>query len=627
MKNSLSLLYFVLLVNLSYGQTKHSEKADKLFNTYQYVDAIDAYLELVKSKKANGYVFKQLADSYYNVFNIDQASKWYAKALKSKQDVETYYRYAQILKSQGNYEAANQQMDVFSKKQPKDPRAKEHLANPNYIPKLVDESKLFNVEKTTINDKKQSDFGAVLSNDNILYFASTRDVGKKEDTWTNMPYLDIYQSERNPDGSFAKPISVTSLNTAFHDGPVTISSDGKTMIFSRDGHSEGVYKKVSKNGVKVSEQGLYSTSFVDGKWKNIEALPFNSKKYSVSHPSLSSDGKTLYFASNMPGGLGDTDIWKVSVNNGSYGKPENLGSQVNSAGKEGFPFISDKNILYFSSRDKQGYGGFDIFKADLNSNKAATNLGSSINTKSDEFSFSLNNELKTGFFSSNRLGVDDIYLAIPICQYEAIPFVKDAKTNQHITDASVSISDEKKNIIATQVTEADGKTRFNIGCESSYVLSIEKEGYESKSIQIKYANEDSEAIEIVLNPIVKEAFEELITDTEVKLNSIFFEFNKSNITYQGARELDKLVEVMQAYLDMKILVQSHTDSKGGADYNLKLSERRAQATVQYVISKGINKNRLSAKGLGGMVPKVDCKSKCTEAEDAQNRRSEFLIVK
>jgi outer membrane protein OmpA-like peptidoglycan-associated protein/tetratricopeptide (TPR) repeat protein len=627
MKNILSLFCFTLLVTASYGQNKNSEKADKLYNSYQYVDAIEAYLELVEVNKADSYIYKQLADSYYNVYNIEQASKWYAKALEAKQDAETYYRYAQVLKSQGNYEAANQQMDVFSKMLPEDLRAIEHLKNPNYIPKLVDDSKLFNVEKTGINDPEQSDFGAILSNDNILYFVSTRDNGKKEDNWTNNPYLDIYKSNRSTDGTYTDPESVNSLNTPYHDGPITLSEDGKTMIFSRDGHSDGIYKKINNKQIKLSQQGLYKATLVDGKWTNIVALPFNSKEYSVSHPSLSQDGKTLYFASNMPGGLGDTDIWRVKVNKGTYSAPENLGALVNTAGKEGFPFISDNNILYFSSRGKKGYGGFDVFKIDITKKEEAKNLGNEINTKSDDFSFSINSKHKVGFFSSNRSGVDNIYSAIPICQYQAITLVKDAKTQQLIATATVTILDKKNNVITTKATQVNGKTSFNVACETSYTLNIEKEGYENLSIAIQPSNEDSTEFVVALIPVEKEVINDMITETEVILNSIYFQFNTSNITSQGASELNKLVAIMNEYPEMEILVRSHSDTKGSAAYNLKLSERRAQATVQYVISKGINKNRLSAIGLGSKEPKIDCKSNCTEAEDAKNRRSEFLILK
>ncbi|WP_452224638.1 OmpA family protein [Lacinutrix chionoecetis] len=624
MKNIISLSCLFLFFNLSFGQNSKTEKADKLFETYQFVDAIEAYQKLVDDRDANAYVYKQLAESYYNVFNIDEAAKWYEKAIKSKQNAETYFRYAQVLKSQGKYEEANRQMDTFSKMMPKDQRAIAHMENPNYVPQLADKSKLFNVENTNINDAKQSDFGAVLSNDNILYFVSTRENSKKEDNWTKQPYLDIYKSIRNTDGTLSEPEEVKELNTVYHDGPLTISADGKIMYFSRDGHSEGAFKKTKNKKVKLAQQGLYKATLNDGKWGNIQALPINSNDYTVSHPSLSSDGKTLYFASNMPGGIGDTDIWKISINGNNYGKPENLGKNVNTSGKEGFPFISD-TILYFASSGRPGFGGYDIFKYSITTNEKAENLGNGINTKRDDFSFSVNSAKKIGYFSSNRSGVDNIYMAIPICQFEAVTLVTDANTKANLSNAVVSIYDQENNIITTQKTGRDGKTSFNITCDDSYTINVAKDGYETASFPV----ENSDGIQITVDAALKPVAEvnELITETEVKLQNIYFEFNKSNITQQGALELDKLVRIMKDYPDMEILVRSHTDSKGSAAYNKNLSEKRAKATVQYVISKGIDRNRLSSAGVGSSEPKIDCKSKCTDYEDAQNRRSEFLIVK
>jgi len=622
MKKVYSFLCLLLIVTSGFGQNRHTEKADELYESYQYVDAIEEYLKLVKSKKANAYVFKQLADSYYNLFNKEKASEWYKRAIKKKQDAETHYRYAQVLRSQGKYEDANKQMDVFAKKKPNDQRAKAHIENPNYIPKLADITKLFNVEQTNINDEKQSDFGAVLSNDNTLYFVSTRNSSQKEDRASNQPYLDIYKSERHQNGTLSEPEEVSELNTFYHDGPLTVSADGNTMYFSRDGHSEGSYKKLKNSKVKLAQQGIYKATMLNGKWCNIKALPINSTEYTVTHPSISQDGKTLYYASNMPGGLGDTDIWKISVNGNTYGEPINLGSNVNTSGKEGFPYISEGSTLYFTSSGQQGFGGYDVFKCNLNSNEAAVNLGNAVNTKSDDFAFSINDAKQIGYFSSNRSGADNIYLAVPICQFKAFVSVKDAQTNAIISKANVSILDAQNNPIALEVTGKSGETDFNIFCESTYTITTSKEGYISESYKIEETNGKDVYINAVLKPI-----NELITDTEVKLNNIYFEFNKSNITQQGALELDKLVSILKDYKEMKILVRSHTDSKGSSAYNLKLSEKRAQATVQYLISKEINKERLRAEGIGSSEPKIDCKSNCTDEEDSQNRRSEFLIVK
>uniref|UniRef100_UPI00404919F7 OmpA family protein n=1 Tax=Gelidibacter sp. TaxID=2018083 RepID=UPI00404919F7 len=621
MKKLVITTILVLAIVSGYAQNKHTEKADNLFQSYQYVAAIDEYLKLTSTSKANAYVYKKLADSYYNIFNMDEAAKWYAKAIVKKQDAETYYRYAQCLKAQGKYQEANQQMAIFSDLQPTDQRAKEFKANPNYIPALADTDKLFDVGETTISSKEYSDFGAFLDDSNTLFFVSTRNTSNRTDKWVDQPYLDIYQTTRSVDGNLSKPTNVSELNSSFHDGPVTISADGNTIFFARDGHAEGAYKMDKKSNTRVSQQGIYKAIKVGGKWTNIQALPFNSKSYSVSHPSISSDGKTLYFASNMPGGLGDSDIWKVSISGNSYGKPENLGPTVNTSDKEGFPFISDDGVLYFSSRGHQGFGGLDIYKVDTKTGSKAINLGKPVNTANDDFSFSFNTKHNAGYFSSNRDGVDNIYTATPVCKSQLIAIVKDKSTGNLMSNATVEILDDKNNSIASKTTNTSGEVTYDVNCNTTYKLLATKLNYEVTSFTTTTTSGEQK---VTLN---LEPSEVIITDTEVILKPIYFDFNKSNITEQGARELDKLVAVMKEHSSMVILVKSHTDTKGSASYNLKLSEERSQSTVQYLISKGISTDSVSGKGLGFSEPKVDCKSNCTDEQDSQNRRSEFMIVK
>lgn len=611
-----------LAIASGYGQNRSSEKADRLYDSYQYVAAIEEYLKLAEGNKGDSHVYRQLADSYYNVFNMGEAARWYAKAAESSQDAETYYRYAQALKSQGKYQEANRQMDRFAALLPNDQRAKDHKANPDYIPSLSNRDRLFDISETSISSKDQGDFGAVLSNDNILYFVSTRNSSNRTDKWVRQPYLDIFQSVRNADGTLSEPRAVSELNTAFHDGPVTVSADGNTMFFARDGLNDGNFDRDRKNNVKIGQQGLYRATRVDGKWTDIQALPFNSKSYSVTHPSLSPDGKTLYFTSNMPGGHGDSDIWKVSVDGSNYGKPQNLGPNVNTAGKEGFPSIGDNGILYFASSGKQGFGGLDVFRADLNRDGEAVNVGKPVNSEKDDFSFSFNTSKNEGYFSSNRNGTDDIIRAVPVCRVEAIAMVKDGRTGRALPGAGVSILDARKNVIATKQSDSKGEVSFDVDCDTEYVLQATKKDYEAGSGRVGKTKGGRTSVDISLEPV-----EVVITDTEVILKSIYFEFDRSNITQQGAAELDKLVNVMEKYPDMVIYVKSHTDGKGSAAYNLRLSEQRAQSTVQYLVSKGISKERVSGKGFGSTEPKVDCRANCTEEEDAQNRRSEFKIIK
>ena len=622
MKNLYIAFSFVIASSTMTAQNASTKKADKLYSRYEYVTAAEEYLKLVDQGKSDDYVYKRLADTYFNMFNTTEAARWYAKATEKPQDAETYYRYAQMLKSNGKYEESNKQMQKFAALAPNDQRAIAFKKDPNYIPKLLDKKKKYDVKSLEISSDK-SDFGAVLY-DNQLYFTSARGGAGKEYGWTKEPFLDIYKADYNIDGTITNANTVSELNTKYHDGPLTISADGTTVYFSSDSFKEASFEKDKKNKLKLSRNNLFVSTKDNGKWGKIISLPFNSSVYSTSNPSLSRDGKTLYFSSDMPGTIGGVDIWKVAVNaDGSFGKPENLGSKVNSEGNESFPFIADdNNTLYFASSGKQGMGGLDVFQIDLSKGEEAVNLGTPVNTEKDDFGFTFNKSKNLGFFASNRNGNDDIFGATPICGVEVLTKVTNAKTGEILANASVSIVDEKRNVIATKTTNEKGEVSYDVECEKSYSIQASKDGFEGSSFGVAKTKGGQVKVDAALQPI-----ESIITDTEIVLNPIFFEYNKSNITQEGAFELDKLVQVMKSNDKLVILAKSHTDNRGSDAYNLSLSDRRAKATVQYVISKGIAKDRISGKGMGEIEPKVDCKEACTEEQHAQNRRSEFLIVK
>ena len=622
MKNFFISICFFIATTSILGQNATTQKADQYFNQYEYVNAANAYLKIVDNGKADGYVYKQLADSYFNMFNTTEATKWYAKAVQSPQDAETYYRYAQMLKANVKYEEANKQMMQFTNKAPNDQRAKTFKENPNYIPKLFDVSKLYEVKSGTFNTDK-TDFGAVLNN-NTIYFTSTRNNSRKDYGWNKEPYLDLYKADFNSDKTITNVSNVTELNSKYHDGPATISADGNTIYFASDSFRESSFEKDSKNKLKLGRNNIFKAVNNGGSWNSITSLPFNSNSFSTSNPSISSDGKTLYFSSDMPGSLGGVDIWKVSINgDNSYGKPENLGSKVNTEGNESFPFIADDNTtLYFASSGKPGLGGLDIFKIDLSKSDEAINMGKPINTEKDDFAFTYNKSQNIGFLSSNRNGNDDIYEVHTICNVDVVTVVTNAKTGAILTNASVSIVDDKKNIIATEVSNSKGEVMYKVDCDKSYAIVAAKDGFESNTFEVTKSNGGKITIPAALQPI-----DVIITETEIVLKPIYFEYNKSNITQEGAFELDKLVQVMKNNLQLVVLAKAHTDNRGSDVFNLNLSDRRAKATAQYVISKGIASDRITGKGMGETEPKVDCKENCTEEEHAQNRRSEFLIVK
>ena len=621
MKNLYIVLSFVAISLTVSAQNKNTKLADKLFARFEYIDAAKEYLKLVENGKADPYVYKQLADANYNMFNSTEAVKWYAKATETQQDAETYYRYAQMLKAEGKYDDANNQMRKFAAAAPNDLRAKAFNENPNYIPRLLDKTKLYDVKSSDISSDK-SDFGAVLY-DNSLYFASARNGARKNYGWTDEPFLDIYKADYNTDGTITNATTVTELNSKWHDGPITISADGKTAYFASESYKEKESTPKNKAAnAKFSQVYLFSVTKNGDNWGSISSLPFNDTAFSNSNPSLSRDGKTLYFSSNRPSSIGGTDIWKVAINaDGTYGEPQNLGNKVNTEGNETFPFIADDNkTLFFASSGKQGLGGLDVYQIDLSGGEA-TNLGKPVNTEKDDFAFTFNESKKIGFLSSNRNGNDDIFIVNPLCAVDVLIVVTDAKTGAILSNASVSILDDKKNVIATEMSNAKGEVSYRVECDRAYVVQASKDGYEGNTFAVTKSKGPKAKVDAALNPI-----DVIVTETEIILKPIYFEFDKSNITQEGAFELDKLVQVMKNNDKMVIMAKSHTDSRGSDDYNLSLSDRRAKSTVQYVISKGIDASRISGKGMGESEPAEVC-NPCTEAQYALNRRSEFLIVK
>ena len=630
MKNLKTLLFITLMSSLCLtAQTKDTKKADKEFARFEFVDAAESYKKLVDKGKGSPYVYAQLAESYYNIFSTVEAERWYAKALESSQDPEMIYKYSEMLKANGKYEASNQQMEKFASMRPSDDRATAFRKNPNYLPKILEQGKKFNVQNAGFNSE-QSDFGGI-ANDGKLYITSGRNDNRKTYGWNEQPFLDIYRLSKNSDGSYqAAELMNDKINTRYHEGLVSFSPDGNTMYFSRESYFEKDYVKDSLSSVRYGQLYLFKATKLGSDWDTVESLSVNSENYSVKNPSVSADGKTLYFASNMPGGFGKFDIYKAPINSdGTLGEPVNLGQKVNTEGQEMFPYSSSTNILYFSSNGHLGLGGMDVFYTKEIDGKMAPirNVGIPINSNGDDFAFTIDEEAEEGFVSSNReggQGSDDIYAfkkLQPLCDVLITATVLDDTTREPVDGAAITLYDSQGNKVLSKTTNAEGVAEFIVECEQDSELEVIKDGFESKKVSVKGTNEEELAVQISLDPI-----EEMITPEEIVLNPIYFDFDKSNITAKAAFELDKLVQIMNKYPELVINATSHTDSRGSAPYNQRLSQRRAKSTQQYVISKGIDASRISAKGKGESDLKVECGSGCTDEEHQQNRRSEFLIV-
>ncbi|MEY8867903.1 OmpA family protein, partial [Meridianimaribacter flavus] len=625
MKNIQKYLLITLLSGLSVtAQNKDTKRADKHFNRFEFVEAAEEYAKLVEDGKGDSYVYGQLAESYYNVFNTEEAERWYAKALESSDNPEMIFKYSQMLKANGKYEASNVQMARFAEMRPSDDRAIAYKKNPDYLPKILEKGKKFNIQNMGFNSK-YSDFGGTLQ-DGKLYITSARNTSRRTYGWNEEPFLDIYEMSKNADGTYlAAALVEDKVNTKYHEGVVSFSPDGNTMYFSRESFFEKMYEKDSITKNRYSVLQLFKATKEGDKWSNVEGFAINSENYSVKNPSVSADGKTLYFASNMPGGYGLFDIYKASINDdGTLGEAENLGQKVNTQGQEMFPYISSNGTLYFSSNGHLGLGNLDVFHTKEIDGKMAPvrNIGVPINSNADDFAFRLDEESGEGFVSSNReggVGSDDIYAIKklqPLCDVLITGTVTDSKTGNPINAASVTMYDSKGNKVLSKVTDSDGTVEFIVECGEGSALEVSMDGYESKRVTVEGSEEEEVAVAIALDPI-----EEIVAVDRVILDPIYFDFDKSNITSQAAFELDKLVQVMQKYPEMVISVSSHTDSRGSASYNMALSDRRAKTTVSYVVSKGIDRSRITGSGKGESEPKEDCGSGCTEEQHQMNRRS------
>ncbi|MDC1372289.1 OmpA family protein [Flavobacteriaceae bacterium] len=636
MKN---IFTFIALTFLSIttidAQDKSSKKADKQFSKLEFVKAAESYKKLINNGKSSDYVVAQLAECYYNIFNTVEAEKWYATLAEDSSDPDIIFKYSQMLKANGKYKLSNKWMNKFVELRPADNRATSFLKNPNYLPKIISKGKRFNVQNLDINSE-YSDFGGALNN-NKLYITSSRntvglfDLGRWITQrisygWNNEPYLDIYSFDVTDSGSYLNEDYLGSnINTKYHEGLASFDNEGN-MYISRESFYENEYVKDPESNNITSLIGIYKISKGE---KNVVALNINSVEYSVKNPSISSDGKTLYFSSDMPGGFGNFDIYRGDIDeNGNINNVENLGQKVNTEGQEMFPFIGDKNNLYFSSDSQLGLGGLDVFFTKEVDGKWASvrNVGIPVNTNADDFAFSMNEATGEGFVSSNRSGgkgSDDIYSIkrlIPICDVLLTANVMDAKTKLGIDSATTSISDKEGNIAITKTSSNEGVSEFMLVCDESGKLIVSKEGYNSKIVNLKMSSEEFTSINVMLDPI-----EKIIVAEKIELNAIYFDFDKSNIKAEAAFELDKLVQIMNKYPEMTVSIESHTDSKGPSSYNQRLSERRAKTTSQYVISKGIDSSRLSSAGKGESNPVVDC-TNCSKDEDQLNRRSEFIIT-
>jgi outer membrane protein OmpA-like peptidoglycan-associated protein len=409
------------------------------------------------------------------------------------------------------------------------------------------------------------------------------------------------------------------------------------MYFNRN-----TQKRVKVGDEKVAMIAIYKAELINGKWDNVSMLPFSSDYYSVQHPFLTKDGKKLYFASDMPGSNGGSfDIYVVDINNdGTYSPPRNLGDVVNTNKKEQFPFLTEDGTLYFASDGHQGNGNLDIFMSlKLNDTEydKPLNLGSTINSEMDDFNFILDEKKEKGYLASNRTGDDNLYtfnrednkLQYIIVEGE----LRDKKSAQLLAGGTVKLFDETGNFIKEVVVGKDGTFTFNANPSRKYKLMAFSDMYIPDEVTFDTSKRGKVYIDLQLKLVSHYDAEEIINKKDdgtvlIELENIYFDFDKWNIKTQAESVLQVLIGILKKYPYMEIEIGSHTDSRASADYNLSLSNKRAAATLEYLVKNGIDRKRLKSIGYGETKLFIDCpKNECTEQEHAKNRRATFIILK
>lgn len=639
MKKFYIILLGLALTSLSMSVDAQMAKADRLYEGYNFAEAIPYYSKLAaKNNKHLAYAYMRLGDCNRLTSNFGAAADWYAKAAAIDSTTpDLYFNYAQSLRSLGLYDDAATQFSTYARLNPADPRGNlfaRYSSEVKNWPSPEFDYDLVNAEKI---NSPYSDFSPVYFNDGIV-FTSDRmaRTGEKKYGWTGAYYLDLFTAPLEKDGQSDKlfpgtpSLYASKINEAYHDGPATFSSDFKTIYFTRVNRRMG---EIDSSRYYTNKLKIFSSIFDGEKWSDPMPFRLNSDNYSIGHPCLSSNGKVFYFVSDMPGGQGGTDIYKVEWRGDDWGPAENLGTSINTFGNEMFPFIYQDSVLYFSSNGLPGFGSLDIFKSTLHGSSWSQpeNLKSPVNSPADDFGIIINANSTAGMLSSNReggKGEDDIYC---FTMKERAPdsvliagIVRDRESMAVIPNSTVFALNQLNGEVMILKTDAAGKYEYWAKPGMALMFKAMKNSYSpdclSLATEARLTSDRMNAPDLLLGRFK--------VDQIFSLENIYYDFDKWNIRSDAQTELDKVVAFLNENPDITVELGSHTDSRGSFKYNERLSSRRAESAVAYIVSRGIDNNRITAKGYGEYQLVNSCSDgvKCSEEVHQLNRRTEIKIT-
>jgi outer membrane protein OmpA-like peptidoglycan-associated protein len=638
----LFILFTISALGVTLAQEKLLNKGNEKYEEYSFRPAIDIYKRVLDKGFVSADLLKKLGNSYYFNSDYKEAAEIFKKLVTEfPNDIapEDYFKYAQTLKTLGNYEDSNKVMSQFTAMTTSDARANAFAEERDYLAEIKANSGRYDISPFEFNSV-YSEFAPAFYKDGLI-FSSDRDTGnfaRYRHTWNSKDFLDLYKVNSDSVSMNVVTKFGEDLNTRLHESASVVTKDGETLYFTRNNFVQGKYVKDEKGIIRLK---IFRARMIDGIWGEIEELPFNNDGYSAANPVLSPDEKTLYFASDMPGTYGLSDIFMVTINDdGTFTTPQNLGANINTEGRETFPFVTKNEVLYFSSDGHPGLGGLDIFAAKIKRKDFSgkvLNVGEPINSRRDDFTFIFNELSKEGYMASNRedgLGEDDIYKFLekePLvfeCVQQITGTVRDKISNNVLVGATVKVINENNEEILSDITNSEGNYSLVLDCNQGNFVRALMEGYVPFEEYIGVSDGKPKIIDFYLErDIITAGFGDDLAKL-LQLSTIYFDFNKYNIRQDSEVEVEKVIAAMEKYPSLKIQVNSHTDSRGPAAYNLWLSQKRAEATINYMISKGIGSDRLASEGFGETKLINDCYDgvKCSSEKHDLNRRSEFIIL-